>query len=129
MREALELLHARRIVLVTPYDRAVTEREATFFDGAGREVVGMVSRSLAGSDAYCSEPPSAWASALVGAARADADAYVLSCANISCFSIIAEAEEVLARPLVTSNQAVLWAALKATGASRPARLGALMRAG
>lgn len=129
IREALDLLRARRIVLVTPYDRDVTEREAAFFDAAGSAVVGIVARSLAGSDAYCSEPPAAWGAALVDAARPDADAYVLSCANISCFSIIPQAEETLTRPLITSNQAVLWAALRATGAPRPPRLGALMRAG
>lgn len=129
IRDALEALRARRIVLVTPYDRAVTEHEAAFFEAAGVNVAGMLARSLAGSDAYCAEPPAAWAEALRSVARPDADAYVLSCANISSFPIIAQAEEALARPVVTSNQAVLWAALRAAGAPRPPQLGVLMRAG
>jgi maleate isomerase len=47
--------------------------------------------------------------------RPDADVYFLSCANISVFAIIEELEARLARPVVTSNQAVVWDALSLLG--------------
>jgi maleate cis-trans isomerase len=63
---------------------------------------------------------------VIEAARREADAYLLSCANIAAFGIIAELERALGRPVVTSNQAVLWDALMRIGhddvAACPGRL-------
>jgi maleate isomerase len=47
--------------------------------------------------------------------RPDADAYFISCANISIFGVIEELEARLDRPIVTSNQAVMWDALRRIG--------------
>ena len=126
IRAALQALAARRIALVTPYTPAVTAHEAEFFRSAGYDVVTMVARDLAGSDAYCAEPPATWEAALAESRRAEIDAYVLSCANISCFPIIDRAEASLGKAVITSNQAVLWDTLRAISAPRPAGLGTLM---
>ena len=126
IREALDALDARRIVLVTPYTPAVTDHEATFFVDAGYQVAATVATNLAGSDAYCATPAEAWEASLMKARRDDVDAYVLSCANIACFAVIERVERALGKPLVTSNQSVLWATLRAAAAPRPQRLGRLM---
>jgi maleate cis-trans isomerase len=47
--------------------------------------------------------------------RPDADVYFLSCANISVFSIIEDLERQLGRPVITSNQSVVWDALTRLG--------------
>jgi maleate cis-trans isomerase len=127
IRAALDTLGARRIVLVTPYSAAATEHEARFFVDAGYAVVATSAADCGGSDAYCATPAEAWESALTQARHAAADAYVLSCANIACFAVIERVEGTLGKPLVTSNQSVLWATLRAAGATRPARLGRLMQ--
>jgi maleate isomerase len=127
IREALAALGARRIVLVTPYSAATTAHEAVFFEDVGCEVVGQVAADLGGSDAYCAAPAGMWETALLDARRDDADAYVLSCANVSCFDIIENVEGALGKPLVTSNQSVLWATLRAANAPRPSGLGRLMQ--
>ncbi len=126
IREALDALSASRIALVTPYSRAVTEHEMQFFTEAGFAVVASTALDLGGSDAFCSAPPATWEAALLAAQRPDADAYVLSCANIACFAVIDRIERALQRPLVTSNQSVLWATLRAAGGARPNGLGRLM---
>jgi maleate isomerase len=127
IREALGALGARRIVLITPYSATVTTHEAAFFADAGFTVVATVAKELGGSDAYCATPPAAWEAALLDARRDDVDAYVLSCANIACFETIERAEAALGKPVVTSNQSVLWAALRAAAAPQPAHLGRLMQ--
>ncbi len=86
----------------------------------------MKALDLDGSDAYCSATPESWAEVLASQRRDDVDGYILSCANISCFSVIGRMERELGKPLITSNQAVLWAMLRAADASRPRDLGALM---
>jgi maleate isomerase len=126
IRAALQALAARRIALVTPYSPATTAHEAEFFHAAGYDVVTMVARDLSGSDAYCSAPPATWEAALQESRRDEIDVYVLSCANISCFPIIDRAEAALGKPIVTSNQSVLWETLRAAAAPRPSGLGRLM---
>jgi maleate isomerase len=115
VRRALDALGARKIVLVTPYSQAVTDHEAEFLNEAGYDVIYAKGYELAGSDAYCATPPQVWRDRAMAAARADADVYFLSCANISVFSIIAELEARLGRPVITSNQTVIWDALVRLG--------------
>jgi maleate isomerase len=111
LRHAFNLIGARRIVLLTPYSQHTTDEEAAFFRGTGYEVLYAKGFALEGSDAYCATPAQFWRDRVLEAARLEADAYLLSCANISTFPIIEELERKLERPVVSSNQAVLFEAL------------------
>ncbi len=115
IRRAFDALGARRIVLVTPYSQTTTEEEAEFLHAAGCEVLHAVGHALAGSDAYCAAPPAFWRDATLAAARREADAYLVSCANIAAMGVIDEVERRLDAPVITSNQAVLWDALVRIG--------------
>lgn len=115
IRRAFDVLGARRIVLLTPYSAHVTEEEAGFLREAGYEVVHARGFAMKGSDEYCATPPQFWRDRALEAARPDADVYFLSCANISVFPVIEEIEQKLGRPVVTSNQAVIWEALSLLG--------------
>jgi maleate isomerase len=115
IRHAFDVLGARRIVLLTPYSAHVTEEEAGFLREAGYEVVHARGFAMKGSDEYCTTPPQFWRDRALEAARPDADVYFLSCANISVFPVIEEIEQKLDRPVVTSNQAVIWEALSLLG--------------
>lgn len=115
IQRALDALGARKIVLVTPYSQAVTDHEAEFLNDAGYDVIYAKGYALAGSDAYCATPPEVWRDRALAAARPDADVYFLSCANISVFGIIEELEARLGKPVITSNQTVIWDALARLG--------------
>jgi maleate isomerase len=115
IQRAFDALEARRIVLVTPYTARVTEHEAEFLRRAGYEVLFARGFALAGSDAYCATPAGFWRDRVIEARRPDADAYLVSCANISVFGVIEELEGRLGRPIVTSNQAVIWDTLRLIG--------------
>jgi maleate isomerase len=117
IRHAFDVLGARRIVLLTPYSARTTEEEAEFLHAAGYEVLHARGFALKGSDEYCATPPQFWRDRAVEAARPDADAYLISCANISVFPVIEEIEQMLDRPVVTSNQVVIWDALSLLGVS------------
>jgi maleate isomerase len=108
IRRAFDALGARKIVLITPYDQRTTDHEAEFLHEAGYQVLHAAGFALNGSDAYCATPPSYWRDRVREAARPDAEVYFVSCANISVFSVIEELEHELDRPVVTSNQAVVW---------------------
>jgi maleate isomerase len=117
IRRAVAALGARNLVLVTPYDQRTTDHEAEFLRETGLQVLHAAGCGLAGSDAYCATPPAYWRERALAAARPDADAYFISCANIAVFGVIAELESALDRPVVTSNQAVVWDCAVALGCS------------
>jgi maleate isomerase len=108
IRWALDAFGAKRIVLITPYSAETTEHEAQFLRACGYEVLVAKGFALAGSDAYCATPPEFWRDRTIEAERADADAYLISCANISVFEVLPALEVRLGRPIITSNQAVIW---------------------
>ena len=112
---ALDRLGARRIVLVSPYERATHEHELDFMEQVGIEVVGERNLGLSGSDAYCGMPPADWIEIMAGMKNDRADAYFVSCANIRATEAIEEMEARLGRPVLTSNQLVIWQALRLAG--------------
>jgi maleate isomerase len=125
---ALRAVSARRIVLFTPSSEATTTSEADYLRAAGFEVVATHALALGGSDEFCRAPSSFWYDTVVKA-RQDTDAYFVSCANIACFDIIDRLERTVGRPVVTSNQAVLWEAVRrARSQAKIERLGALFTA-
>ncbi len=115
IQRAFDALGARRVVLVTPYTARTTQHEAEFLRRAGYDVLFAKGFALAGSDAYCATPAEFWRDRVIEARRGDADAYLVSCANISVFAVIGDLEGRLGRPIVTSNQAVIWDALRLIG--------------
>jgi maleate isomerase len=112
---ALERFGAKRIVLVSPYERATHEHELDFMEQAGIEVVGERNLGLSGSDAYCGMPPGDWIDVMAGMKNDRADVYFVSCANIRATEVIEEMEARLGRPVLTSNQLVIWRALRLAG--------------
>jgi maleate isomerase len=115
IRAAFDAVGARRIVLITPYSQETTDHEAEFLRHAGYQVLAARGFALKGSDEYCATPSQFWRDRALEAARPDADCYLLSCANISTFPVIAEIEQKLDRPVVSSNQAVIFDALRLLG--------------
>ena len=116
VRRAFDALGARKVVLITPYDQATTDHEAEFLQEAGYQVLQAMGFALKGSDAYCATPPAFWRDRVLEAARGDAEVYFVSCANISVLGVIEELEQRLRRPVVTSNQAVVWDCVNRLGA-------------
>ena len=86
-----------------------------FLEAIGVKVLKAVGHGLKDSDAYCAAPPSFWRDKTLELRRPDADLYFISCANTATFTIIDELESRLERPVITSNQVVVWDQLKAIG--------------
>jgi maleate isomerase len=126
VEQALHAVGARRVALFTPADAETTGHEADFLRAQGFDVVAIHALNLGGSDEFCRTPSSFWLETVVHE-RCDTDAYFVSCANIACFDVIAPLERELDRPVITSNQAVLWELIRLVGshATIP-RLGRLL---
>lgn len=116
---AFEKLNAQRVVLVSPYTRPSHEHEIEFLEEAGLEVVGERNLSLNGSTAYSAMPASDWVDTLASMKNDKADVYFASCANIRAIEALEEMEDILDAPVVTSNQLVIWNALRLAGINDP----------
>lgn len=113
--EAFAMLKAKRIVLVSPYVEAVNDHEARFFDHFGVEVLQSFGfGKTTGPDMIAIEPAQ-WYAQVMANRRADADAYFLSCTTIRAVPVIAALERDLGKPVVTSNQAMVWHCLRKRG--------------
>lgn len=113
--ESFRALGARRLVLVTPYNRETNDHEIEFLSQAGLEVLRDRAMDLPGSDGYVSCQPSTWLQVVQEEADPRADAYFLSCTNTHSIEVVQELEAILGRPVVTSNSATLWYCLRSLG--------------
>jgi maleate isomerase len=109
---ALRVLGARKIVLVTPYDQATNDRERAFLAHHGIEVLGDRALDLDGAAEYFDVEPERWVRETVAMRDDDADAYFVSCTQIRATEAIGAIESALGKPVVTSNQGMLWGALR-----------------
>lgn len=115
VRAALEAVNAHRIALITPYVEATHQQEVDFLAEAGFVVHRQRYLGLTGSDNYVAVTPETWISESVQLRDATLEAYMLGCTNIRSIEVIEEIEAALDRPVITSNQAMLWQALRLGG--------------
>ena len=127
---AFAALGARRLVFVSETAQPGHDAKLAYLREAGFDIVADRAVGLAGTDAYCTTPPEFWFDAVTALRNDAADAYFVSCANIHSNDVIEALEEALDRPVVTSNQAALWCALRTAGIDDTVPgLGRLLRLG
>ncbi len=109
------MLRAKKLVLVTPYSQAVTDHEAEYLEEIGSEVLCAKGYDLGTADDYLAAPTSFWIEQTLAERNNQADVYFVSCAAIRALGAIDELERRLDRPVITSNQAVIWDQMQALG--------------
>lgn len=129
--EAFRACAMRRLVLVSPYRQSHNDHEIAYLRALGFETIHDVALNLPPSDGYIAAPPSLWVETVRAHLRAEADGYFLSCTNTTQIDAIAPLEAELGKPVINSNQATIWAALKRLAPklgprAAPAALGSLM---
>jgi maleate isomerase len=125
---ALGAVGIQRLVLVSPYVATTHAHEIDFLTEAGVSVVGGRALGLPGSDEFINVTPAQWLRTGQDEMTADADGLFLSCTNVHTPPVIQPLESATGRPVVTSNQAVLWYALRLCGFDDDiAQLGRLFR--
>lgn len=112
---ALTTLNANKLVFISetkPDDHA---KKVKFLKEAGYNLIADKAVGLSGTDEYCATPPELWYDTAMSMRRDDADAYFISCANIRSIDVIEALERDLGKPVITSNQAAFWRALRMAG--------------
>jgi maleate isomerase len=112
---AMHTLDIKKVVLISPYIAATHQHEVDFLGEAGLSVVGGRALGLAGGDQYITVSAAEWLRIAQEDICSDADGVFLSCTNIHSPEVIDSLERMIGRPVITSNQAVLWYTLRACG--------------
>lgn len=111
--EALGALGVDRVSVATPYLPELSALLEVFLGEHGIEVADHLAMGLGGE---------IWAVSYRevvelarSADRPDAQAILLSCTNLPTYDIIAPLERELGKPVVSANQATMWASLRRMG--------------
>lgn len=119
--EALKELKAKKIAIVTPYIEEINKREKAFMEGIGFEVVyekGLgISETLEIAKISLETVYRLGKEAMQKAP--DADVLFLSCGAMRTIEILGALERDTGKPTISSNQALLWSALRAVGVNEP----------
>jgi maleate cis-trans isomerase len=121
--EALRALGARRLSVATPYPDWNNQRPRAYLEAQGFEVLNVDGepRAAAGNQGINDQPPESVVEFAASACRPEADALLCSCAAWRAVEAVDALEQRTGKPVVTSNQATIWAALRALGLTQPIR--------
>lgn len=120
--EALRFFGARRISVATPYPEWNNQQLRTYLAALGFEVLNVEGEPRAarsGNQGINDQDPEDVLAFAPGVCRPDADALLCSCTAWRSLEAVAEIERRTGKPVVTSNQASVWAAFRKAGIARP----------
>ena len=112
---ALNAVQAKKIVIGTPYLDEINAREKEFFISKGFEILRMEGLNLETGIEFGKVTPDFWNKFSLEIDCDDADAVFLSCTGIRSLDIIEKVEAQINKPVITSNQAQMWSALRLAG--------------
>jgi maleate isomerase len=114
VRDALHALKIRKVAVATSYIKEVDKALAAVLTGSGIEVLAIKGMGLLKSiDMGDVKPEKTYEFARdVFEGAPDADGYFISCGNLRSLEAIVPLERHFNKPVITSNQAGLWQALR-----------------
>ena len=127
--DALNAIEAKRIFMVTPYIKEINVLEVSFLEQHGFKIAGPVSFELRKGEEIAAVPSRKVTDMVLQHRQlaGECDAIFISCTNLHTMDQIEFLEGKLQLPVITSNQATLWAVLKRIKASCGEGGGGLLR--
>ncbi len=108
---ALQELRLSKISIASPYMKEIVERAKNFFETQGYQVVKIKGLECPGPEIANIHPEQVYTVAReVDSDKSDG--IVISCTDLRTIDIIEELESDLQKPVITSNQATMWAMLR-----------------
>lgn len=127
--DALTHFGVKNISIASPYGEWQNGRVRAYYTEAGFNVLNVEGEPVAvasGNAGICDQPPESVLEFSTGVCRPEAEALFCSCTAWRSMEVVAELEARLARPVVSANQATVWAAFKKLGTEPNPGFGSLM---
>ncbi len=116
---ALNAIGARRIAVLTPYTESVTLKVAKFLESNDFQLTDVLCLNLDSDDQIGRISEQQLRQRALQLDYQRADAIFVSCTAARSINVIEALERETGRPVVTSNQATFWHALKLGGIAAP----------
>ena len=113
--DAMRTIGAKDIVVGTPYLDEVNSVELDFLIDSGFNVLDIQGLNVSDGAEMGRIDPQFIKEFAISIDRPDADCIFISCGGIRSIDVIDEIEEVVNKPVVTSNQAMMWSCLRRIG--------------
>ncbi|WP_374015581.1 arylmalonate decarboxylase [Phaeobacter sp. A36a-5a] len=113
--DALREVGAKRIVVGTPYLDDINTAEAEYLLAAGFDILDIQGLRLETGLEFGRVEPSYWKEFALEIDQPEADAIFLSCSGIRALEVVDEIEQAAGKPVITSNQALMWSCLRRAG--------------
>jgi len=112
--EAFKILNLKKISMVTPYNDEIAEKEVYFFEKAinNFKVLKVINLGIIEALPKGNVSPTITYNLAREVNSSESQAIFISCTNLRTIEIIDRLEKDLNKPVVTSNQATVWAILK-----------------
>jgi maleate isomerase/arylmalonate decarboxylase len=115
---ALNYLNIKKISIATPYHEALNKHEVKFLADNGFETLKISGLGIGGGGPHeyieiARTSMDDIKAHILSVDHPGAEAIIVSCTDFPSLSVIAELEKELGKPVISSNQATLWAALRA----------------
>jgi maleate isomerase len=112
---AFETLGAKKISILTPYIRSVNLEVAEYFVGRGLDIVNIAGFELSSDAEMTAVSNESIYRAAIEVCHAQSDLLFISCTALRAAQLVHRLEKALNKPVVTSNQALVWHALELIG--------------
>lgn len=113
--DAFDALGVKKVSVLTPYTPDVTDSLVTYFGQNGLEVINAVSFGLSDDREMARVSLQSIVDGGVAACDARAEALFVSCTALRAARCVVELEARLGKPVVTSNQAMVWRCMRHLG--------------
>jgi maleate isomerase len=115
VQAAFAAMGVSRLSVLTPYDDEINASIAGFLRDDGRAVTRFLSFHLDSDEAMSGVAPADVAEAAAACDTPESDAVFISCTALKAVGIVPDLEARLGKPVITSNQAMFWHALRLAG--------------
>ncbi len=112
---ALKTIGTKRVAVATPYLDEINQREADYMAKAGFEITNIQGLNLEKDSDMIRVRPDFIAEFAAATDTADADTLFISCGALRSIDIVDALEQKLGKPVICSNQAMMWDVLRRAG--------------
>jgi maleate isomerase len=112
---ALKALRLRRIAVLTPYTEGVNHRVVEYFTARGLDIAAFGAFNKESDAEIATIAPASIIAAAQALDAPDIEGIFLSCTGLRGVAVVDELEARLGKPVVTSNQAMAWHAMRLAG--------------
>lgn len=113
--QALQTCSVQRLSILTPYTHTVNQAVAACFQARGFKIINIAGFGIENDKQMTAISADSIYQGALQTCHAQADALFISCTALRAAAVAARIETRLAKPVITSNQAIIWHTLELIG--------------